>query len=82
RVVAVGFVVWGLMCAYQLLVLAPFLWLMGTREKMLARITAHERVGYGRDIEVMHRGAWNDRQTPSRFGIANVNGRFVVVQID
>jgi Zn-dependent protease len=37
RVVAVGFGIVGLLGAYQLLVLAPFLWMMGTREQMLAR---------------------------------------------
>src|SRR5262245_40734065 len=39
RVAAVGFVVLGLTAhMYQLLVLAPFLWLMGNREKQIARM--------------------------------------------
>lgn len=39
RVAAVAFGVLGLMWgAYQLALLAPFLWMMGTREKQLARI--------------------------------------------
>jgi Zn-dependent protease len=42
RVVAIGFVIAGVMGAYQLLVLAPFLWLMGTRERMLARMMADD----------------------------------------
>src|SRR5262249_55143815 len=33
RVAAVSFAILGLMGAYQLLVLAPFLWLLGTRER-------------------------------------------------
>jgi hypothetical protein len=63
RVVAIGFGILGLLGAYQLLILAPFLWLMGTREKMLARMLADERVGYGRDVdvEVLGRDAWDDR---------------------
>jgi Zn-dependent protease len=41
RVVAVGFGVVGLLGGmYQLLVLAPFLWMMGTRERMVARAMA------------------------------------------
>jgi Zn-dependent protease len=39
RVVAVGFAIVGIMGPYQLLLLAPFLWMMGTREKMIARMT-------------------------------------------
>jgi Zn-dependent protease len=42
RVAAVAFAILGLMGAYQLLFLAPFLWLLGTRERMLAQMTAHE----------------------------------------
>jgi Zn-dependent protease len=38
RVAAVAFAIFGLMGAYQLLFLAPFLWLLGTREKMMARM--------------------------------------------
>jgi len=37
RVVAVGFGILGLLGTYQLLVLAPLLWIMGTRERELAR---------------------------------------------
>ena len=95
RVVAVGFAIWGLMGAYQLLILAPFLWLMGTREKLLARMMADERAGYGQDVEVMGRGAWQDRDMRGygargwgapmpmrRFTIAQHNGRIVIVPID
>src|SRR5207245_6286114 len=42
RVAAVAFAIVGLMGAYQLLVLAPFLWFMGTRERMLARMMAND----------------------------------------
>jgi Zn-dependent protease len=49
RVVAVGFAIVGLFGgAYQLLVLAPFLWLMGTREQLVARMMA-SRYAYGRN---------------------------------
>ena len=39
RVVAIVFAIIGLMGPYQLILLAPFLWIMGTREKMIARMT-------------------------------------------
>ncbi len=96
RVVAITFGVLGLMGAYQLLVLAPFLWLMGTREKMLARMMANDYVG--RDVEVMGRDAWQDREVRGwgspfdprygwgspirRFTITHRNGRIVIEQLD
>ncbi len=46
RVVAVGFGIAGLMGAYQLLILAPFLWLMGSRERMMARMVEDHWGGY------------------------------------
>jgi Zn-dependent protease len=54
RVVAIGFGVLGLMGAYQLLVLAPLLWMMGTRERMLARATTDR---YGDRGDAFYRGA-------------------------
>ena len=42
RGVAIVFAVIGLAGAYQLLILAPFLWLMGTREQMMARMMAEQ----------------------------------------
>lgn len=50
RAVAIGFVLVGLTGMYQLLLLAPFLWMMGSRERDLARAVAHrytrDRRGY------------------------------------
>lgn len=50
RVTAGAFVVLGLMGQLQLLVLAPFLWMMGTRERQLSRALAprftYDRHGY------------------------------------
>jgi Zn-dependent protease len=50
KVVAVGFGIVGIAGAYQLLFIAPFLWLMATREQMLARVIAdsylYDRSGY------------------------------------
>ena len=41
RVVAVGFAVFGLMAGmYQLVLLAPFLWMMGSNERQMARAMA------------------------------------------
>lgn len=64
RVAAVGFVMLGLVTQrYQLLVLAPFLWLMGTRERQIARMVPDERSSrYGADgVEVLGRDAWTHR---------------------
>ncbi|MBK9032566.1 MAG: site-2 protease family protein [Myxococcales bacterium] len=44
RVVAVGLGLLGLAGAVQLLILAPILWLMGSRERQLARAVAHQFV--------------------------------------
>ena len=38
RVAAVAFAIVGVLGVYQLLFLAPFLWLLGTRERLLARM--------------------------------------------
>ncbi|HEY4241996.1 MAG TPA: M50 family metallopeptidase [Kofleriaceae bacterium] len=40
RVVAIGFVFAGLAGWYQLLFLAPFLWMLGSRERLIARAVA------------------------------------------
>jgi len=58
RVVAIGFGILGLLGAYQLLVLAPLLWMMGTRERIVARTMADPYAGYGRGgVDVFPRGA-------------------------
>jgi Zn-dependent protease len=60
RVVAIGFGLVGLVYgAYQLLVLAPFLWVMGTRERILARTMADQYAGYrgSGHVDVFPRGA-------------------------
>jgi Zn-dependent protease len=56
RVFAVGFGILGLMGAYQLLVLAPLLWMMGTRERMVARAAAGPYGGYGGGGDIYRRG--------------------------
>lgn len=49
RVVAIGFGVVGLALGWlQLLVLAPLLWIMGTRERTLARAMVDPYAGFGR----------------------------------
>ncbi|HEY0484216.1 MAG TPA: site-2 protease family protein [Kofleriaceae bacterium] len=89
RVVAVAFGVLGLVYGwYQLLVLAPLLWMMGTRERMIARAMADEYIGHGRGG-----GLGNDRlgrfgggapQDPGvrRFAIRQVGGRLVIETLD
>ncbi|MBP6839552.1 MAG: M50 family metallopeptidase [Kofleriaceae bacterium] len=79
RVAAAGFVVYGLAFGQlQLVVLAPLLWIMGTREKILARVMAH-RFGYDGDgyneaaaapeVEVLPRG-WQAARGPGWGGPA------------
>jgi Zn-dependent protease len=61
RVAAVGFAILGLTQGmYQLPVLAPFLWLMGSRERMIARMSPDEG-WYHSDVEVLGRDAWRSR---------------------
>jgi Zn-dependent protease len=96
RAVAIGFVVFGLMGAYQLLVLAPFLWLMGSREQLLARaMPDHYATG---DVEVLGRnergrgGGWGspfDRRgfhgaggPLRRYTIVQRDGRIVIEAVD
>ena len=66
RVAAVGFGILGLSGAYQLLILAPFLWLMGTRELQMARMVQEHMGGYpddpDREIQVMSRAAYEREQ--------------------
>ena len=90
RFAAVGFALIGLFGgAFQLLLLAPILWLMGTQEKFLARQIAH-RYAYSRDgyaergfdePEILPRG-WGSggsrARPPQRFVIYTRGGRWVV----
>lgn len=85
RVVAVLFGLYGLLGgAYQLLFLAPFLWLMGTREQMLARMMA-DRYAYSRDGYVERTQRWDDPRyqpsQPRRFTIVQRGGRLVIEEI-
>ncbi len=78
RVVAVAFGVAGLMGAYQLLFLAPLLWIMGTRERMLARMMAHHYVETSDGYRQRYHSP-NPFRTPQRFTIRQVNGRLTLV---
>jgi len=63
RVFTIGFAVLGLAFGmYGLLLLTPFLWMMSTRERELARMMAADRGGYDRDVEVLGRD-WNRRDS-------------------
>jgi Zn-dependent protease len=77
RVAAVAFAIIGLMGAYQLLVLAPFLWFMGTRERMLARMMADQ---YAYTSDGYRQRYYHEPEQPHmrRFTIVQRNGRFVI----
>lgn len=86
RVVAALFVVVGLAIgAYQLVVLAPFLWFMGTREQVLARMMA-DQYAYTRDGYVERTRRW-DEPAPyadpqlRRFTIRQRGGRLVIEEL-
>ena len=74
RVVAIGFGVLGVATSnLQLIVLAPLLWAMGSRERMLARMMA-PRVSYDR-------GGYTDRGVevlPRPVVVRTVGGRWII----
>jgi Zn-dependent protease len=82
RVAAVGFGVLGLFGAYQLLLLAPLLWVMGTRERMIARTMPdlYAPAGHARRVGPMD-GPLH-RPGPRGFTIRQVGGRLVVEAYD
>jgi len=95
RVAAIGFGILGLLGNYQLLILAPFLWLMGSHELRQAKMVHEHMGGYpddpDREIEVMARDAWERKQDAAgiglgggfrRYTIRNVRGRLVIEAID
>ena len=67
RIAAISFGVFGLAFGvFQLIVLAPFLWMMGTREALIARMTQAPYGGGG----------------TQRVVVRNVGGRLVIEAID
>jgi len=86
RVAAIGFAILGLMGAYQLLVLAPLLWFMGTREKMLARMMAADNHVYASPVGNVDRFHRHDDAPPPRgerrFVVVQRGGRLVIEAID
>jgi Zn-dependent protease len=94
RAVAIGFGVVGLALGWiQLLVLAPLLWIMGTRERMLARAMVDPYAGLGRggfSRGGFDRGAgagdpYDGRfpgERPRRYTVRQVGGRLVIESID
>jgi Zn-dependent protease len=89
RVAAVAFVIFGLSYGwFQLVILAPFLWMMGTRERMIARATTDRYAGFSRGgVDVFRRGggpfdARSDEPPVRRFEIRHIGGRMVIVPLD
>jgi Zn-dependent protease len=95
RVVAIAFGVIGLFGPFQLLILAPYLWMMGTQERMLARMMAdryvNTRDGYRErragDVEVLPRffgarePAFAREPAVRRFTIRQRGGRLVIEEL-
>jgi Zn-dependent protease len=92
RVVAIAFGILGLMGWYQLLILAPLLWILGTRERLMARSMADQYAGFGPAGDVFRRGAGPFDRGGSggppygaavrRFTIRQIGGRMVIVPLD
>jgi Zn-dependent protease len=86
RVVAIAFGIFGVLTgAYQLAILAPFLWLMGTREQLMARAMA-DRYAYGRDGYVSRTQRWGEPTggfggSMRRFTIRHRDGRMVIEEL-
>ena len=83
RVVAIGFAIAGLAGSFQLLLLAPFLWMMGTHERVLAR---HVAGAYGYDGGGYRARSQDEpdvvrQQRPQRVVIRDARG-FWVVDVD
>ncbi len=81
RVVAIGFGILGLLGAYQLLLLAPLLWLMGTRERELAR-KIEDRFGGYPDVGAGRAAGAVDELGLRQFTLARRGGRLVIVALD
>jgi len=79
RVTAIGFGVLGLTGAYQLLFLAPLLWIMAGREQVLARMMA-EQYAYTRDGYVARTPSYRPDE-PRRFTIRQRGGRLVIEEL-
>jgi hypothetical protein len=76
RVVAIGFGVVGLALGWlQLLVLAPLLWIMGTRERMLARTMVDQYAGFGRGAADRWSDPFDRWGRASRFDRPSSSGR-------
>lgn len=75
RVFAIAFAAYGLWTgAFQLVVLAPLLWIMGNRERLLARTGGYAPAGVGR----FH----GDGSAPRGFTVRRVGNRLVVESYD
>ncbi|MGE0547896.1 MAG: site-2 protease family protein [Kofleriaceae bacterium] len=91
RVVAVAFAIVGVMGMYQLLIIAPFLWLMGTRERMMARMMPdgpYDSFDHGaRDPWHRPSNPWGDAHRDSfdrggrRYTIVRRNGAIQVIEV-
>ena len=91
RGVAIAFGVIGLFGPFQLLLLAPFLWIMGTQERALARMMANRYVstrdGYRErqhgEVEVLPRFQRGGFYEPGvrRLVIRQVGGRLIIEEV-
>ncbi|MEO6776229.1 MAG: M50 family metallopeptidase [Kofleriaceae bacterium] len=80
RVAAIAFALFGLAYGwYQLVLLAPFLWFLSTREQMLARVMPNQySQSAGGDRQ---RGSREAAPANRRYTIAQRNGRLVIEEV-
>ncbi|MBA3539044.1 MAG: site-2 protease family protein [Deltaproteobacteria bacterium] len=90
KVAAVAFAVVGVYVgAFQLLLLAPYLWMMASRERLIARMMADDYAGFGRNgVEVLrherspHGGFGTGfGSEPVRYRVVQRGGRMVIETI-
>ena len=80
RVAAIAFGVFGLAFGwYQLVFLAPFLWILGTREQLMARLQADQYAYNASGYRARYHHA--QANAPRRYTVTQRNGRLVVEEI-
>ena len=79
RVAAIAFAVGGIAFGwYQLIFLAPFLWILGTREQLMARMMSEQ---YAYNASGYRQRYYRSQEAASRFRVVHHNGRISVEEV-